>query len=102
MNELFTLPLLGAFIALPRAYWEPSQPKYTSHFMVLIHSETSFRHIQTIIAKNETEIYDMDIINTAFGASCMVLPHRPYALLTGEFFHDNEEHVNYLGNKEEE
>lgn len=100
MDELFTLALLGSPVDLVRAYWELSQPKNSSHFMVLTQSHTSER-MQTLIAKNVTNNYDMDIIDTAFVSSCMVLPHRPYALLTGEFFHTDQEHVKYIGNDEE-
>jgi hypothetical protein len=40
--------------------------------------------------------YDMELINERFGDSALVLPHRPYALLSGEFRAHN--HSAYLGN----
>ncbi|KAJ4348280.1 uncharacterized protein N0V89_009652 [Didymosphaeria variabile] len=38
----------------------------------------------------------MELVNDRFEQSAMVLPHRPYALLTGEFRRSN--HSAYLGN----
>ena len=45
----------------------------------------------------------MDIINRLYGKSAMVLPHRPYTILTNEFRHSRkEDHSNWLGDPEEE
>jgi hypothetical protein len=46
---------------------------------------------------NEMNKFDMDIINKVLGSSCLVLPHRPLAMLSGEFFRTSDEHRLYLG-----
>jgi hypothetical protein len=43
--------------------------------------------------------FDMELINERFEDSALVLPHRPYALLTGEF--RRHDHDTYLGGPEE-
>lgn len=44
--------------------------------------------------------YDMEIVNQLYIDTAMILPHRPYDLLTGEFRGDK--HENYLGTDREE
>lgn len=67
-----------------------------SHLMVLTPSAESFHHVQrTIDRKAGYGFYDMEVMNTAFGRTCQVLPHEPYALLTGEFRQDD--HAAFLG-----
>ena len=39
----------------------------------------------------------MEIMNTLYYDSALVLPHRPYDLLTGEFRKSRGEHFHYLG-----
>ena len=43
--------------------------------------------------------FDMELVNERFEESAMVLPHRPYALLTGEL--RRHDHSAYLGNSKE-
>jgi hypothetical protein len=43
----------------------------------------------------------MEIVNDLYGKDCMILPHRKYDLLTGEF-RNMKDHRNYLGNDYEE
>lgn len=42
--------------------------------------------------------FDMDVLNTLYKDSCMILPHRRYNLLSAEFKADN--HTKYLGSDE--
>lgn len=95
---MFSLLLLGATAALPRAYWVPDQPVYSSHFMLLKPSPQLLEdEMLPLFHTNKKDIFDMDIVNTVLGPSCMVLPHRPWTLLSGEFFRTDEEHRRYLG-----
>ena len=41
----------------------------------------------------------MEIINQLYGNSALIIPHRPYNLLTGEF--REKDHTRYLGNLDE-
>lgn len=96
LDELFLLPEAPAI--LPRAYWI-DQPTLSSHIMLLTPSSSSFSKIRKVIPKGRPGFYDMEIINSIFGSSCLVLPHRKYALLSGEF--RSVEHSAYLGPTEE-
>jgi hypothetical protein len=98
LDELFSVPLFGAAAALPRAYWEPNQPVYGSHFMLVAPNAELFKtRMFPLFEANEANKFDMDIINKVLGSSCLVLPHRPLAMLSGEFFRTSEEHRLYLG-----
>lgn len=44
--------------------------------------------------------FDMEIVNNLYGKDCIIIPHRKYDLLTGEFRKDD--HEPYLGSKEEQ
>jgi hypothetical protein len=57
------------------------------------------RIITAIIASNPGE-YDIEIINKLYRGNALVIPYRPYGLLSGEF--RNKEHSKYLGNSEED
>lgn len=59
-------------------------------------SVQEFERITYAINTAKTGAYDMEIVNDLYGRSCMVLPHRRYGLLTGEF--RAKKHENYLGN----
>ena len=97
LDELFMLP--KAPVAMLRAYWKlPEERKLTSLFILLEPSEDEFQQLMVAArpgsrAKNE---YDMEILNRFYGDSAMVLPHRQYGLLSGEF--RTADHRNYLGN----
>ncbi|KAG8168778.1 hypothetical protein KVR01_001527 [Diaporthe batatas] len=83
LDELFFVPSAPA--VMPRAYWL-SKPTMSSHIMVLTPTEDAFRKVEDIIERRAGKgFYDMEIMNSLFGGTCEVLPHEPYALLTGEF-----------------
>ena len=96
LDDLFLLP--KAPVAMTRAYWGLSDIKeLTSLFILLKPSEVEFKRLMAATIENKgRQIYDMDIMNQLYGQSAMVLPHRTYGLLSGEFRAEN--HKNYLGN----
>lgn len=95
MDELFFLPPSPAI--MPKAYWLPD-PRLSSHIMVLTPSVDSFKLVERAIKKARYGVYDMEIMNSLFGSisSCVTLPHRPYALLTGEY--RSSDHNPFLNN----
>lgn len=104
IDELFLLP--DTPIALPRAYWYNTKPwPLTSMLMVIKPDLDEFEKFKQIItgggndALVQAHKFDMELINERFEDSALVLPHRPYALLTGEFRRTN--HSAYLGNPSE-
>ncbi|MCJ1366231.1 N-acetylglucosaminyltransferase [Acarospora aff. strigata] len=99
MYELFLLPRCP--VALPRAYWiNPKEHILSSQVMLIEPSEFEFdRVLQAIKDKGEDD-FDMEIVNKLYQDNAMILPHRPYNLLTGEF--RAEDHSHYLGNELEE
>lgn len=83
LDELFFVPPAAA--VMPRAYWL-SKPTMSSHIMVLTPSMDAFRRVEDIFERRSgKDFYDMEIMNALFGGTCEVIPHEPYALLTGEF-----------------
>ena len=87
-DELFLLP--SSPVAMPRAYWKfPSNKSLTPSFMVIEPSEAESARI--------TESDDFDRL---YGDTALVLPHRQYALVSGEFRAKN--HSNYFGNEFEQ
>ncbi|KAF2088708.1 glycosyltransferase family 8 protein, partial [Saccharata proteae CBS 121410] len=97
MDDLFFLP--SAPVAMPRAYWElPNTHKLTSLLVLLEPSTTEFEGLMhaAYTADTRSTRYDMEILNERYGDSAMVIPHRGFALLTGEFRTDD--HTMYLGN----
>ncbi|KAK4494160.1 hypothetical protein PRZ48_014458 [Zasmidium cellare] len=98
MDELFLLPPTP--VAMPRAYWLTHE--LFDAITLITPSSTSASRIQTAIANRSETDFDMDIMNAVFGDSCMVLPHRDYALVTGEFRKQEPgQHVAYLGEEGE-
>ncbi|KAF2842532.1 glycosyltransferase family 8 protein [Patellaria atrata CBS 101060] len=96
MDELFLLP--SAPVAMPRGYW--LEEKTLSSQLVLVEpSEFEWNRVEAAIADHGDKEFDMDIINNLYAQSCMIIPHRPYNLLTGEFRSDL--HTDYLGSSEE-
>ncbi|KAF2838141.1 glycosyltransferase family 8 protein [Patellaria atrata CBS 101060] len=85
MDELFTLP--SAPVAMPCAYRLPAQ---LSSQLILIEPSAREWHRRD---------FDMEIVNALCKESCIVLPHRRYDLLAGEF--RSERHEAYLGSEEE-
>lgn len=106
MDELFFLP--STTVAMPRAYWLLPEKSLSSLLVVI---EPSFREYTRItndaipapngqIEVNSTDHrYDMDLLNARYGDSAMVLPHRQYGLLSGEF--RTKDHRRFLGNDDE-
>lgn len=95
MDELFLLPPVS--LALPRAYWLP-QPFLSSQLLLITPSTYEWSRIETLISRPDSG-YDMDILNTLYKDSSLVLPHRPYNMLSGEFRSDS--HERYLGSQRE-
>lgn len=108
MDDLFFLP--PAQVAMPRAYWLLPEVKQLSSLLVVI--EPSFREFHALKDAAQAAIYgqievnltqnrfDMDLLNDRYGDSALVLPHRQYSLITGEF--RATDHRHYFGNDYEE
>ena len=98
MDELFLLP--AGPVAMPRAYWlDPKDRVFTSGILLVEPSPSAFNQIMDGISNADSDVYDMEIMNQLYGNDSMVIPHRPYLLLTGEFRGKN--HEAYLGNAHE-
>ncbi|KAK5119183.1 hypothetical protein LTR85_007797 [Meristemomyces frigidus] len=103
MDELFLLS--KAAVAMPRAYWSDTPPEqwpFTSLMMLLEPNPAELKGLLDTLhswrmdpAQNRSKKYDMELMNHRFGSSAMVLPHRPYALLSAEF--RRHDHSAYLG-----
>ncbi|KAI1090922.1 glycosyltransferase family 8 protein [Rostrohypoxylon terebratum] len=99
MDELFLMPPCP--VAMPRAYWLfPDNKILSSQLMLVQPSAVEFDRIMKKMETAGRNDYDMEIVNQLYIDTAMILPHRPYDLLTGEFRGDN--HVNYLGTDREE
>ncbi|KAK5991236.1 Glucose N-acetyltransferase 1 [Cladobotryum mycophilum] len=101
MDELFLLP--SARVAMPRAYWlladDPPKRLLSSQVMLVQPSTAELERIEKEVKSAGRNDYDMDILNKLYLGSAIVLPHRPYNMLSSEF--RMKEHHNYLGNKDE-
>ncbi|CZR39384.1 hypothetical protein FPRO06_03011 [Fusarium proliferatum] len=98
MDELFLSP--PAPVAMPRAYWLFPEKEILSSQVILIQpSEKEFARIMAKVDSASENDFDMEIVNYLYRESALVLPHRPYDLLTGEFRADN--HKRYLGSDTE-
>jgi len=95
MDELFFLP--SSPVAVPRAYW--LDHKLATHLVLVEPSEFEFERVVKAFANRADDEYDMEIVNRLYGEDCGIIPHRKYALLTGEFRSDS--HRKYLGSEEE-
>jgi len=101
MDELFLLPPCP--VAMPRAYWLYPEKKILSSQLVLIQPSTvEFDRIMKRISNAEGDDYDMEIVNYLYLDSALILPHRPYDILTAEFRRDRDAHTKYLGTDVEE
>ena len=99
MDELFLSP--SAPVALPRAYWQGFKSrKLSSQIMLLQPSSFESCRVAEGIATAGGNDYDMEIVNNLYRDSALILPHRPYDLLTSEF-RNTGTHKNYMGNDEE-
>jgi len=98
MDELFLLPPCP--VAMPRAYWlNPDDRILSSQVLLIQPSEFEFKRVMDGMEHAGSGDYDMEIVNKLYRDSALVLPHRPYDLLTGEFRSKN--HGSYMGNSEE-
>jgi len=98
MDELFLLPPCP--VAMPRAYWIAESPVLSSQLVLVTPSADEFARIQNKIETATDKEFDMEIVNKLYGNSALIIPHRPYNLLTGEFRH-LENHTEYLGSDTE-
>ncbi|KAF2441974.1 glycosyltransferase family 8 protein [Karstenula rhodostoma CBS 690.94] len=96
MDELFLTP--SSPVAMPRAYWL-DQPFLSSQLILLEPSTVEWDRIKTYIDQKDSG-FDMDILNTIYKDSCIVLPHRRYNLISAEFRGSSESHRKYLGSEE--
>lgn len=98
MDELFLVP--RAPVAMPRAYWLTEESTLSSQIMLITPTADEFARVKAAIDTAKGGDFDMEIVNQLYGRDCMILPHRQYDLLTGEF--RSKDHVPYLGNDYEE
>lgn len=98
MDELFLLP--SAPVAMPRAYW--LDHTLSSQLVLVEPSAFEFKRIQKAFANRTDDQFDMDIMNDLYGDDCLIIPHRRYDLITGEFRAGDSGHTSYLGSKEEQ
>lgn len=99
MDELFLSPPSPA--AMPRAYWlYPDKQILSSQLVLATPSTKEFARIRAKIDSAGSNDYDMEIMNDLYKDSALILPHRPYNLLTGEF-KDKDSHAMYLGDPDE-
>ncbi|KAL2178393.1 glycosyltransferase family 8 protein [Thermothelomyces heterothallicus CBS 202.75] len=98
MDHCFLAPL--APVAVPRAYWLHNASSSSSikdqilasHVMLIEPSQRAFERI--VAEARSSGAFDMEVLNALFADSAMILPHRRYALLTGEF--RAKDHRQYL------
>ncbi|KAK4184884.1 family 8 putative glycosyltransferase [Podospora australis] len=100
MDELFLLPPCP--VAMPRAYWlYPDTQILSSQLMLVQPSAAEFQRVMDRSNKGGANDYDMEIVNYLYKDNAMVLPHRPYDLLTRVFW-EEPSRAKYLGNDWEE
>ena len=99
MDELFLLPPVP--LALPRAYWLNFDDRVMSSQVLLIQpSKLDFDRNLKAIESARSSDYDMEIVNNLYRDNALILPHRPYDMLTGEY-RNTDVHKNYMGSEEE-
>lgn len=98
MDELFFLPPCP--LGIPRAYWlNPDERVQSSHLLLIQPSHFEFGRITAAIDNASRSEYDMEIVNNLYKDSALIIPHRPWTILTGEF--RGQIHTKYLGNDQE-
>ena len=95
MDELFLLP--SATVAMPRAYW--LNDTFSSQMVLVEPSEIEVKRVLNAFANRQNDEYDMEVFNKLYGMNSIVIPHRRYDLITGEF--RSHDHSKYLGTTEE-
>ncbi|KAJ4269492.1 N-acetylglucosaminyltransferase [Fusarium torreyae] len=102
MDELFQLP--PSPVAMPRAYWlyaeNPPKKILSSQIMVIQPDKVEFERIEHKMNNIGPNDYDMEIVNSLYLDSALIIPHRKYDILTAEF--RNKDHKAYLGSDREE
>ncbi|KAH8601333.1 nucleotide-diphospho-sugar transferase [Bisporella sp. PMI_857] len=93
MDELFFLPS-NSTPAFPQAYWLP-RPYLTSSMMLITPNSNTSALLDSAVANAKPGVFDMEIVNSMFGDSCNLIPHRGYTLLSGEFRRKAEKHRGY-------
>jgi hypothetical protein len=73
---------------------EPSYRRYKGLLDAALGKEADGNNTESARIK-----YDMDLLNGFYGNSAMVLPHRQYGLISGEFRTQN--HTAFFGNDDE-
>jgi hypothetical protein len=100
MDELFLLP--SAPVAMPRGYWlNPDDRVLSSQVVLLEPSKFEFDRILKAMETKQAQDFDMEIVNNLYKDNCLIIPHRKYDLLSGEFRHGVNDHKKYLGSDEE-
>ena len=96
LDEVFLVP--RAPVAMLRAYWKLPEKRTLTSLLVLL--EPSVAELERLMdTVGGIGDYDMEILNRFYGDSALILPHRDYGLLTGEF--RSGDHRSYLGNEYE-
>lgn len=101
LDELFMLPKHS--VAMTRAYWAlPDKKALTSMVVVLEPAYKEFTRLMDAAkaARKDGINFDMDILNNFYENTAIVLPHRHYGLISGEF--RSEKHEYFLGNPADE
>ena len=98
MDELFLLP--STPVAMPRAYWLDFFA-LSSQLIVAEPSKETWLRVENATNHHAVNEYDMDILNNIFLNSSLVIPHRKYNFLSGEFRNPPLGHVEYLGSPTE-
>lgn len=85
MDELFLLPP-AVRVAMPRAYWLQNETTTTLSSSVLLATPDvkEFERLRERVALQREGEFDMEVVNALYGEACMVLPQRPYLLLSGD------------------
>jgi hypothetical protein len=101
MDELFLLP--RATVAMPRAYWLKEKPGFLTSIVVVAEpSRREWARVKQAIKQHKPNDFDMEILNSLYNSTALVLPHRTYGLLTQALRkNDVDERTAYLGNPEE-
>ncbi len=69
--------------------------------MLVQPSAAEFERVMKKVDESASNDYDMEVINYLYEDNAMILPHRPYDLLTQEFTYEKEKHKWYLGSDSE-
>ncbi|KAF2219352.1 nucleotide-diphospho-sugar transferase [Elsinoe ampelina] len=94
-DALFSFPLHEKTpIAAPLAYWLENRT-LSSQIMLIRPSTAEFTKVMAKVTSHEQGEFDMEIINSLYGSTAGVLPHREWDLLSGEF--RRRDHGAYLG-----